>query len=563
LTWALDLGTTNTAVARWDEGGGEARLVDLPRLCRRPRGKDPFEAPGLVPSAVQLLAPATVIDRIGRWRRLERFVLWGRAALVGRPALERNLALVDPAFVPGFKAALGFEPLRPLARLGSTEISARQAARAFVREVFAEVGRETGRRVRDLVVTMPVDAYEGYRAEVEHIVLSLGVRRLRFLDEPLAAALGYGLGLDAERTVLVVDMGGGTLHVALVRLGAAGLRQGRAEVLSKQGRPLGGNAVDGWLLELVCERMGYNLEDLPDDEQVRLWRRLMLAEACRVKEALFFRPTEEFLLTPPGVARRVSAHTAGSAPLRLTRDDLVEALRQRGLYAALAAGLEGVLAEALGGALPVEAVDDVLVVGGSTLLPGVFAQVEERFGRARVRAWQPFEAVARGAASFAADRYAQLDFIVHDYAFVTYDAKSHEAVHTVVIPRGTRFPTPPDFWRAQVVPTCSLGAPETIFKLLVCEIGSTREGGRRFVWDAAGNLYKVGGESATDGRVVVPLNDANPTLGILDPPHSPRDRRPRLEVSFGVDENRWLIATVVDLLARRALLERQPVVRLL
>jgi molecular chaperone DnaK (HSP70) len=510
-----------------------------------------------------MLEPATLVDRIGTWRRLERFALWGRAALVGRPALDRNLAIVDPAFVPGFKAALSFEPLRPLARLGRTVVTARQAARAFVREVFAEVGRETGRRVRDLVVTMPVDAYEGYRAEVEQIARSLGVARLRFLDEPLAAALGYGLGLEAERTVLVVDIGGGTLHVALVRLGAAGLQQGRAEVLAKQGRPLGGNAVDGWLLELVCERMGYALEDLPDEEQVRLWRRLMLAEACRVKEALFFRPAEEFLLTPPGVARRVTRQAGAAQPLQVTREDLVEVLRQRGFYAALTGGLEAVLAEAPGAPLPTEAVDDVLVVGGSTLLPGVFAQVEVLFGRPRVRAWHPFEAVAKGAASFAADRYAQLDFIVHDYAFVTYHAKSHEPVHTVVVPRGTRFPTPPDLWRAQLVPTCSLGAPETSFKLLVCEIGGAGEAGRRFVWDAAGNLYKVGGEAATNGRVVVPLNDANPTLGTLDPPHSPRDRRPRLEVSFGVDENRWLIATVVDLLGRRTLMEGQPVVRLL
>ena len=45
---------------------------------------------------------------------------------------------------------------------------------------------------------------------------------------------------------------------------------------------------------------------------------------------------------------------------------------------------------------------DVLVVGGSTLLPGVFPRLERRFDRRRLRAWQPFEAVAFGAASFAA-----------------------------------------------------------------------------------------------------------------------------------------------------------------
>ena len=171
--------------------------------------------------------------------------------------------------------------------------------------------------------------------------------------------------------------------------------------------------------------------------------------------------------------------------------------------------------------------------------------------------------MAYGAAAFAADRYAQVDFIVHDYAFVTHKDGTPEPEYTVVVPRGTRFPTRPDLWKAQVRPTCSLGVPETLFKLVVCEIGRAHGDGRRFVWDAAGDLHKVGGKTSGDGQVVVPLNDASPALGQLDPPHAPRDRRPRLEIAFGVDEDRWLIATVVDLLTKRTLMARQPVVRLL
>jgi hypothetical protein len=106
-----------------------------------------------------------------------------------------------------------------------------------------------------------------------------------------------------------------------------------------------------------------------------------------------------------------------------------------------------------------------------------------------------------------------LDFIVHDYAFVTHDPKT----------------------------------------------GNGDE--RRFVWDAAGDVHKVGGSSG-DSQVVVPLNAASPTLGYLDPPHSPRDRRPRLEIAFGVSAERWLLATVRDLLTQRELMREEPVVRL-
>jgi hypothetical protein len=62
--------------------------------------------------------------------------------------------------------------------------------------------------------------------------------------------------------------------------------------------------------------------------------------------------------------------------------------------------------------------------------------------------------------------------------------------------------------------------------------------------------------------MVVPLNASSPTLGYLDPPHSPRDRRPRLEIAFGVNSERWLVATVRDLLVHRDLMREEPVVRL-
>jgi hypothetical protein len=211
-------------------------------------------------------------------------------------------------------------------------------------------------------------------------------------------------------------------------------------------------------------------------------------------------------------------------------------------------------------------------VGGSTLLPGFFSWFEERFERRRVRAWQPFEAVVHGAACFAGNRMDTLDFIVHDYAFVTYDPKTGEAQQTIVVPRGTRFPTSPELWKRQLVPTCALGEPESLFKLLICEVsrdagdtgdigGGGGDGGRRFVWDAAGDIHKVGGASG-EAQVVVPLNAASPTLGYLDPPHSPRDRRPRLEIAFGVSAERWLLATVRDLLTQKELMREEPVVRL-
>src|SRR6185295_8476701 len=402
----------------------------------------------------------------------------------------------------------------------------------------------------------PVTAFETYRAELQDLLRRLGVRRVRFVDEPVAAALGYGISLSHERTVLAVDVGGGTMHVALVRLSPQGAVSGQATVLAKRGSPLGGNAVDGWVLDDLCRQMGHDLTD-DDDEIDRLWRRLMLAEACRVKEAVFFEDEAAFLMSPGGPIFR-EASRPGDGFVALTRDRLREILDEQGFYRSLGASVEEVLEQ---GRVKPSEVEDVLLVGGSTLLPGFFSWFEERFERRRVRAWQPFEAVAYGAACFAGDRMDALDFIVHDYAFVTHDAKTGEAQHTIIVPKGTRFPTSAELWKRQLVPTCALGEPESLFKLLICEVSRSDGDERRFVWDAAGDVHKVGGASG-DPQVVVPLNAASPTLGYLDPPHSPRDRRPRLEIAFGVNAERWLIATVRDLLTHRDLMREEPVVRL-
>jgi molecular chaperone DnaK (HSP70) len=554
MALGIDLGTTNTGVASWDASSGQPQLVELPEVCRSPGGDDPLLAPRMVPTAVHLLAEQGLLDRIGAWPPVARHLFLGRRAEIGRPAIERNQGIAHAAFVPGFKQALMTEPVRPLARCGRKTVTARDAAAAFLRELLAEVKRATGRRPRDVAVTALVMAFETYRAEVQAILRGLGVRRVRFVDEPVAAALGYGLSLSRERTLLVVDVGGGTMHVVLVRLTPRGAAGGEAQVLAKQASRLGGNAVDGWVLAALCHDLGETV-DADEDEDAQLWRRLMLAEACRVKEAVFFQESAEFLVAP---ATTRGLRAPGAAPVVLTRERLRAILEGNGFFKALGHCIDRVLAEArLGG----DAVEEVLLVGGSTLLPGVFPLLEERFGRPRLRAWQPFEAVAHGAACFAADRVSALDFVVNDYAFVVHDARTGAEQHTVIVPRGTRFPTPPDFWRRQVVPTCALGEPESIFKLLVCEIARGDGSDRRLVFDAAGDLHKVGG-AETQNEIVVPLNAASPTLGTLDPPHSPRDRRPRLDIAFGINADRWLVATVRDLLSQRELMHEEPVVRL-
>lgn len=568
MTWAIDLGTTNTRIARWDAVESRPRQIELPEVCQKESGNDMLEVPRLVPSATLVLENLDFKSRLGRRPFFAKRFFLGRHAVIGRPAIEHNEVRPTPAFVPSFKMSLEREPRRPLARAGREAYGARDIARLFLRELFVQIKQQTGERIRDLVMTAPVEAYESYRAELQQIGRYLGIKRLRFLDEPVAAALGYGLSIERPRTVLVMDMGGGTMHAALVRLTPKDVEGGGCHVLGKEGRAVGGNLVDRWILRDLCRKLDYPLaEDITDDAQA-FWYHALLSEARRVKEAVFFRKEDTFHLTPPEDPRSLQARLRGSATkLPVTRPDVVSILESNGLYKLIGDCIDGVFEQAKQSGVGPGDVDDVLMVGGSSLLPDFYPLVEQRFGRDRVRAWQPFEAVGNGACVYAAGAFGQQDFIVHDYAFVTHDPRTHEPQYTVIVPRGTRFPTPSDFWKRQLVPTCSLGEPETMFKLLVCEIGESSKGDRRFGWDAQGNLHKLGGKAAADGgrteRLVVPLNESNPTLGYLRPPHPPSDKRPRLEIAFEVNADRWLCATVNDLQTGRNLMREQPVVRLL
>ena len=567
MHWAIDLGTTHTRVARWDSETSQPRLLELERICRRPNAEDPLEAPFLIPSATHVLRPQRFRDRLGAWSALDGRFLIGSQALIGRQALEKNEAALHPNFAPSFKIPLmSREALLPLVRTDGHSYTVREVARAFLRELLVEIRRSTGERIRDVALTVPVEAYETYRAELSTIAKGLGVRRIAYIDEPVAAALGYGLNLAQDRVLLVVDFGGGTLHMVVTAISHHQAEAGHCRVLAKTGSMVGGNLVDQWLLDDYCRRQDIPLLGDQNDDEISFWHRQMLGEARRVKEALFFREATTFRLVPPASLRIARGGDIDSMiSHEVTRDDLIQVLRSNGLYKILETSLDELGKQIEKEGIQLAGVDEVLLVGGSTLLPGVYPLFEERFGRDRVRGWQPFEAVVLGACAFASEGIRQSDFIVHDYAFVTHDPETRAPQYTVVVPRNTRFPTSGGIWKRQLVPTCSLGEPERYFKLLICEIGRASEGNRTFVWDASGTLHKLGDPRGKDTSeaTIVPLNESNPTLGYLDPPHPPGDRGPRLEVSFSVNEDRWLCATVIDLWSKRSLMRDEPVVRLL
>ncbi len=564
LHLAVDLGTTNTVISKWNDDIESPEIISIDGISRGKKKNFEIDDSYTIPSSLYLLRPEEYLGFPGKY--LYRRFISKTGGLIGNEAILKDGGLCSPRFINYFKPYLGKNSYQIIGKLGSWTYTAEDSARIFLKALFHKAAQKNNIQIGEVTFCAPVDYYEFYRAKLSRICSDISIDAFKTVDEPVAAALGYGIGFDEGRNILVVDFGAGTLNLAFIRMEEKTGDSGRCTVISKDGVPMGGNIVDQWIVEYACSRLGYDYSRISADPEVRWWYRILLGEACRIKESLFFKQADTFYLMPSGLLDRYSlklpfGNDVVRKPLDISRDELIEILSGRGLYRLVENLVEGVVRFAEQRGVPEGRIDDVIMVGGSTLLPGVYSMVEKRFGRDRVRAWQPFNAVAFGASAYAYGVVNRTDYITHDYAFVTYNRNTREPEYNIIIPRGTVYPTQPDFWKRQLTPTCALGEPERIFKLLICEIGKNHGYGQEFIWDNRGELHTLG-DGTENKPLIIPLNESNPALGYLTPAHRPSDRSARLEISFMVNENKWLCATVYDIKTGKYLMREKQVIKL-
>ena len=542
--WAIDLGTTNTLIAKWV--GTHASIVALESLV----DYEPAWHTPLIPSAI--------------------YFQDGGRAIIGRPALSAREIMHSPdmqALGPlarSFKKTLAHASQKAVAQLGSESISARQCATVFLRELLQEAGEYQRRHadpnrtriqklrsvlqfwrkegaVADLTMTVPVESYEPYRAELGSIAHKLGISRSKFrtLDEPVAAALGYGVDLTDEKHLLVVDFGGGTLDLAIVRTHPAGAGgrgnpgQNKASLLAARGLEYGGETVDSWIADFGCER-------LPAHQN--MLRPILMAQAETIKKDLSNKAS---------VADSSYFLLQGGGRIEMTRADFLEMLEKRGLYKVLETLTEATLDDCKHEINEAQ-IDAVLLVGGSTLLPGVRELYEKLFGPQRVHYWEPFEAVVKGAAIFGAG-YSVDQIVHHDYAIRVYSDKDQRPEYERLVRRGTGYPTPSPFETRYYAVTEGQGQ----FRLPVCEVGYAGRMSLPWLKRMNGNEYWLP-SGAEESECVVVLNEGD-ALRLAPPGNS---AQARLRIDFTIDSNRYLCATIHDLLKQRDLRQDERVVML-